>query len=80
MLLHLDTGMQAFRRISGQYGHAGLPEDGARVHASVHIMHGAAAFFRARMDGLFPGVQAGKRGQERGMDVCLLYTSDAADE
>ena len=46
-----------------------LADDRAGVHPRIHEMHRAASHFDALIQRLLPGFQAGKRRQERWMNV-----------
>src|ERR1700758_4749177 len=50
-------------------GHGSLQDDDAVVELLIDEMHGAASDFDAILKGLLLRIQAGKRGQQRWMDV-----------
>lgn len=69
MFLNLYSGMEGFRCVIGENGYPGLSENGAGIHAVVYVMYGASAFGGSGPDGLRPGFQPRKSGQQSGMDV-----------
>jgi len=69
MLLGQDAGGQRLLGVVGRHRHRRLQHDRPAVHTLVREVHGGAGDLHAVLEGLALGVQAGKRGQERGMDV-----------
>src|SRR4051812_40799753 len=65
----LNAGVQGVWGVVVENGHDGLGDDGAAVDALIDEMDGAAGDFNAVIKGLSPGLEAGKRREERGMDV-----------
>ncbi len=69
VFLFLDAGMEGFRGVGFKYGDGALDENGSSVGAFVDEMYSAAGYFDAVFQCLFPGCNAGKRGQQGWMDV-----------
>ena len=65
MLLLLNAGVKAFRRIPRQHGHASLAQDGAGIHSVIHIMDGAAALRSSGVHSLLPGMKP-REGRKKG--------------
>jgi hypothetical protein len=66
---NLDAGVEGFRGVGVEDGHGGLGDDGAAVDALIDEVNGAAGDFDAVFEGLAPGFEARKGGEERWMDV-----------
>ncbi len=69
MLGVLNTGVEGFGGVAGEDGNFALGDDLAGVHAGVDEMHGATGLLNTGGKSLLPGFEAGKRGQQRGVDV-----------
>ena len=69
MLSGMDSLMQSFRCIVIQDRYGLLPYDRSGINSRVDKMHGAAGNPDAIFKGLFPGLQPGKRRQQRRMDI-----------
>ena len=65
----MDALVQAFRRVGCQYWDSLLSDNRSCIDPGINKMHRAAGDFNAIIEGLFPGLQPGKRGQKRGVDV-----------
>ena len=69
VLSDLNSLVQRFGRVLIQHRHCLLADDWARVHARIHEMDGAAGHLDSVLQRLPPGFQAGKRRQERRVNV-----------
>src|SRR5438105_12120470 len=69
VLLRQHARGQAFGRVAGQYRNDGLFEDRAVVELGGHLVHGGARDLAAGVDRALVRVQAGKRGQQRRVDI-----------
>ena len=65
----LDARMQFLGRIAGEYGDSFLRDDRAGVDALIHKMHRTTSELHAVIQRLFPRFQAGKGGQQGGVNV-----------
>ncbi len=79
VLLGQNAGGKAFGRVMRQNRHPRLPQNRAGIQFGRHLMHGAAGFRIARVDGALMGVQAGIFRQKRRVDV-QHPAFEAADE
>ena len=64
-----DAGREGVGGILIEDGDACLGDDGAGVESFIDEVHGAAGDFCAMDEGLMLRVKAGKRGEQRRMDV-----------
>ena len=69
MLFDQDARGQRLGRVVVAHGHRGLQHDGAAVELGGHQVHGRAGDLHAVLERLPLRVDAGKRRQQRGMDV-----------
>ena len=69
MLLGEDAGRKRFGGVAVLDRHDGLRDDGAGVEKFVDEMHRAAAEFHAVFERLALRFQAGKRGQQRRVNI-----------
>ena len=69
MLGSLNPVMQRLRRVLVQNRDRLLADDRAGIHARIHKMHRTPRHLHAVIQRLFPGFEAGKRRQQRRMDV-----------
>ena len=70
VLLFQDAGGERDSAVSSSStGTTACLDDGAGVQAFIDKVHGAAGEFHAVFEGLMLGVQAGKRGQQRRVNV-----------
>ena len=65
----LNAGVERFRGVAGENGDRGLGNNGAGVHASIHVVHGAATLGGSCLYRLVPGPEAGKTGEKRGVNI-----------
>ncbi len=69
MLLHQNAFGEGVLIVGGENGNGLLQDNGAVIEVLVHKVNGAAAELDAVIEGLLLRFEAGKSGQQRGMDV-----------
>jgi DNA polymerase III subunit delta' len=65
----LDAGVEGGGGVVVVHGNGLLGDDGAGIDALIDEMDGAAGDFDAVVEGLFPGFEAGERGEQGGMNI-----------